>query len=157
MHVTRVITLPLGYKNQSLKNNLIQCSATQLYCNISSILDIKPWVIPLISWIMCKCKRCLLSCCYIIYKCFISPYVLVIRALCYVYWEAVKVLWYLTSAELGAMLLWRRLWSKYILALQLYIFLFRFSYWWMNDRLASLFIILRQEKNITGMPCLKIK
>jgi len=52
--------------------------------------------------------------------------------LCCVNFEAGEVFGTLILAKLGIMLLRRHLWLTNVLALQLYIFLVRFSYWWMN-------------------------
>ena len=65
--------------------------------------------------------------------------------LCCVNFEAGEVFGTLILAKLGIMLLWRHLWLKRVLVLQLYIFLFRFSYWWTNARLALLLIIFRMR------------
>jgi len=58
----------------------------------------------------------------------ISSFILVTDTLCCVNFEAGEVFGTFILAKLGIMLLWRNLWLKYILALQLCIFLFRFSY-----------------------------
>ena len=76
---------------------------------------------------------------------FISSFILVMDDLCSVNLETLEVFGILILAKLGLMLLWRHLWLKYVLTLKLYIFLFRFSYWWMNVRLVSLFGVWRQS------------
>jgi len=53
---------------------------------------------------------------------FISSLILVIDTLCCLNFEAGDVFGTFILAKLGIMLLWRHLWLKYILALQLYIF-----------------------------------
>lgn len=73
----------------------------------------------------------------------ISSFILVMDTSCCVNFEAGVVFGIFILAKLGIMLLQRNLWLKHILALQLYIFFFKFSYWRMNARLALLFIIFR--------------
>jgi hypothetical protein len=92
-------------------------------------------------------------------KYFISSFNLVMVALYCVNLDAGEVFDILILAKWGIILLRRHLWLIYVLALQLYIIIFRFSYWWMNARLASLldytllyYLIIRETHNGDTLP-----
>jgi hypothetical protein len=84
----------------------------------------------------------------------ISSFILAMDALCCVCLQAGEVLDILMLAKLR-IVLWRCLWLIYI-DLQLYIYLFRLSYWCLCSGLVPLRIISRQEKNTTGISRLEI-